>query len=199
VQLSPDLSLWIVVGVLAVLAVLVVVIGLAVILFLLRQFRTRRMPAESDLSIDVLRLDASGPGDKSPRLEYYGTPVRLAVLVLAPAGRSSELPPKDEMRTTIDRLIPGLADVVDAHQPIFRRWPEQLSSQGFAQKFFANVRLPGDRGRGTPWCGVAGKFDAGQQQLLVGLVCCADRPNALNQVIVQHEGLWHDVLRVRGS
>lgn len=198
-EFRPDFSLWIVVGVLAALAVLFVLIGVAVVLFLFRQFRTRRLPPEPDLSIDVLRLDASGPGEKLPRLEYYGTPVRLAVLVLAPSGRSSELPPKDEMRTTIDRLIPGLADVVDAHQPIFRRWPEQLSSQGFAQKFFANVRLPGDRGRGTPWCGVAGKFDSGGQQLLVGMLCCADKPNALNQVIVQHEGLWHDVLRVRES
>lgn len=151
----------------------------------------------NDLAINVLGLESGGPPDGWPQLEFYGVPVRLAILVLAPAGRVSSIPPKEKLRETIDGLLPGLAKVVDRHRPLFRRWPEQLSTQGFAQSFFSNVKLPGDAGKKTPWCSVAGRFDTGDRHLLVGIVCCAARPNALSTVVVEHIGQWHDVLRVR--
>jgi hypothetical protein len=183
-----------------VLGALVLVLGLALFALLLRMARVRSAKQhheQQDLSIDVAALDAVGPSEDGPRLEFYGTPVRLAVLVLAPAGRTGVLPDDEKLREACDHLIPGLAAVLDAHHPIFRRWPEQLSSQGFAQSFFSNLRLPGDRGKGTPWCSAAGKFEFGGQQLLAGLVCCAEKPTGLSQVVVQHEGQWLDVLRVR--
>ena len=54
--------------------------------------RTRGLP-ELMPFIDVGLLAASGPPPHGPRLEFYGTPVRLAVVVIAPAGRQGELPP----------------------------------------------------------------------------------------------------------
>ena len=93
----------------------------------------------------------------------------------------------------IDSLVPGLWAVVQAHGPLVRCWPFQLSTQGFTNSFFNNVQLPGDRGKGTPWSAVAGRFEVGTRQLLAGLVCVADRPNSLSQMTVAHVGQWLDV------
>ena len=64
---------------------------------------------EPDLFVDVSQLDASGPPATGPRIEFYGTPVRLAVVVVAPAGRQGELPPAGVLPGLMDRLVPGLA------------------------------------------------------------------------------------------
>ena len=95
--------------------------------------------------------------------------------------------------------MPGLWAVVQAHDPLVRCWPFQLGTQGFTHSFFNNLQaLPGDRGKGTPWSAVAGRFEVGDRQLLAGLICVADRPNSLSQMTVAHVGQWLDVLRVRG-
>ena len=181
----------------AAVAVVVLLMILASVGRLVQRRARSRSAAADNLSIDITQLDASGPPDSWPRLEYYGVPVRLAVLVLAPAGRLASIPSSDKLRDLIDTIVPGLADILDLHQPVFRRWPEQLSSQGFAQTFFTNMKLPGNSGKGTPWCSVAGRFDAGDQQLLIGMVCCAASPNSRSAQNVEHAGQWHDVLRIR--
>jgi len=158
--------------------------------------RTRGLP-ELMPFIDVGLLAASGPPPHGPRLEFYGTPVRLAVVVIAPAGRQGELPPAAALPTLLDRLVPGLPGVVASHQPLICRWPAQLSAQGFAQSFFNHVALPGDRGKSTPWCSIAGKLQVGDRVFLLGFVCCASHPNALGQFVVQYEGQWLDMLRIR--
>jgi hypothetical protein len=179
------------------------VVGLVILALVARVVFGRRRSKTGDdlaeLAINVLGLEAKGPPDAWPQLEFYGVPVRMAVLVLAPAGRLSEIPPREQLRGVMENLMPGLAEVLDRHQPMFRRWPEQLSTHGFAQAFFKHVRLPGDAGKKTPWCSVAGRFDAGDCQLLAGIVCCAASPNAHSTVIVEHAGQWHDVLRIRRS
>ncbi len=93
--------------------------------------------------------------------------------------------------------MPGLTEIVAAHQPLVRRWPEQLSSHGFNQAFFNNLALPGSRGKGTPWCSLAGKLMVGDRQFLVGMVCSSGNPNSLGQMVVEHEGQWLNALRVR--
>jgi hypothetical protein len=121
----------------------------------------------------------------------------LAVVVVAPAGRQGELPPPEVLPGLIDRLVPGLSSVIASHRPLICRWPAQLSTQGFAQRFLNQVALPGDHGKGTPWCSIAGKLKVGDRLFLVGIVCCAHQPNGLSQVVVQHEGQWLDILRIR--
>ena len=180
----------------AVLAVLLVLL-VGIIVLLLRRRGAPRKPMEPDLHIDLTSLPDHGPPPDGPQLELYGTPVRLAVLVLAPAGRNNPIPPADQLPERIDDLVPGLWAVVEAHEPLIRFWPFQLSTQGFAHSFFKHVPLPGDRGKGTPWSAVAGRFETESQQLLAGVVCVADRPNSLGQVTVAHVGQWLDVLRIR--
>lgn len=177
-----------------------IVAGLLLIVFAVLLLRRRAVapePPAPDLHIDLTALPAHGPDPEGPWLEVYGLPVRLAVLVLAPAGRNSPAPDEAELPQLLDSLAPGLAEIVQTHAPLVRCWPFQLSTQGFAHAFFNNVQLPGERGKGTPWCAVAGRFEQGERQFLAGLACVADRPNSLSQVTVAHVGQWLDVLRIR--
>jgi hypothetical protein len=197
----PNLAvLWSDLGTLAAwwgpVAVVVVVLAFLAIRFFRRK-RDASRHLQPDLFVDVSQLDASGPPATGPRAEFYGLPVRLAVVVIAPAGRNSELPAPELLPGLLDRLDPGLSAVVASHHPLVCRWPMQLSTQGFAQRFFNQVALPGERGKGTPWCSIAGKLQVGDRLFLVGIVCCAQQPNGLGQFVVQHEGQWLDILRIR--
>ena len=167
---------------------------------LIRRWRRgarHREPPEPELAIDISKLDPQGPPAELPRLEFYGMPVRLAALVIAPAGRQGELPAPALLPALLERMVPGIAAVIALHQPLIRRWPPQLSSQGFVQSFFNNVALPGSRGKGTPWCGAAGRLQIGERTFVVGMIFAADRPNGLGQFTVQHESQWLDMLRIR--
>jgi hypothetical protein len=174
-------------------------LGLAVAV-LVRMLRRKSRDVDKSpvlCDIRVADLPCEGPSIPSPRLEFYGTPVRLAVVVLAPVGRQGQLPPEGLLASLWEALVPGIGKILELHRPFVVLWPAQLSSQGFTQLFFHHLALPGDRGRGTPWCSVAGKFDWMHRQYLVGMVCCAASSNGLGQATVQHQGLWLDVLRVR--
>lgn len=190
------LSIWIAIGagVLLVIATILTVIAARV---------TARPPAPPEnLTIDLEQLDKSGPeahgvSAHGPFLEFYGVPVRLAVLVVAPMGRGAELPEPERLRVELDTLLPNLSTILDHHRPIFRRWPAQLSAHGFPQFFFLNLKLPGNKGIGTPWASIAGRCPIEGGSLLVGMVLCADKVNGLSQTVVEHEGQWRDALRVR--
>jgi hypothetical protein len=190
-----NLWLWIPIIAGVLLALFVV---LAVVLSWLRhRAKARTFANRADLSIDVNALPMHGPALGGPHLTVYGTPVRLTVLVLAPVGREGELPSSSQLPHVLEQLLPNLNAVLVRDEPIFRRWPAQLSSQGFMHSFFHHLALPGDRGKNTPWCSVAGKFSAGGAQFLVGMVCCGDRPNGFSQVVIEHEGRWLEAVRVR--
>jgi hypothetical protein len=181
----------------AALALLVLVVA---VIFIWRRLRRRVdivIPPPVDLGIDVSQLPQSGPMDPTLQVEIYGTPVRIAVIVLAPVGRDGVVPQMHEFLDIIEQLVPNFAAAVNRDRPLIRAWSGQLSSQGFANSFFNNVPLPGDRGKGSPWCSLVGKFTANKQQFLAGIVCCGSGDNALSQYAIQHEGQWNDILRVR--
>ena len=134
-----------------------------------------------------------------PILEHYNVPVRLAAVVLAPTGRVLELPSIDQLPQLIDHIVPGLAQVMAAHRPLIRRWPSQLSAEGFAHAFFTQARLPGDGGKGTPWCSVAGRFKIHRQSLMAGLVMRAESNNNFGQSIIHKEHEWLGILRVKSG
>ena len=180
---------------------LVILFAVATSTLLWRLRRRRQPPAEEhpELVIDIGNLSDAGPPKDSAQLEIYNLPVRLAVMVLAPVGRGGQLPPADQLPDLVDQIVPGMMSVLEGHQPEFRRWPPQLSSQGFMRSFFSHLRLPGDRGRGTVWCSIVGKFTAQETQLLAGLVCCAERPNSVTELVVERDAQWLDILRIRES
>lgn len=178
----------------AILILLVLLVTLVVWLFRRRKFRPQ--PRVDDGRIDVATLPIFTPPATGPRLTVFGTPVRLAAVVLAPAGRSGDLPAPAARAALLNDLVPGLGAVFAAHQPKLFEWPGQLSAHGFVQAFFNLAALPGDRGKGTVWCSLAGRFESGQQQYLIGLICNTERPNSLSQIAVSHGGQWLEMLRV---
>jgi len=150
-----------------------------------------------DLAIDITTLGRQGPPPGPPVLECHNLPVRLAAVVLAPAGRVQEVPSDAGLAQLFEALVPGLAAVVAAHRPLVRRWPAQLSTQGFAHAFFQQVRLPGEGGRGTPWCSAAGVMKLDDRPLMVGLVMRTEKPTSHGQTIIVSAEKWLDLLRVR--
>ena len=175
-------------------------IGLIVLIAVVRFLRRRRrvaLPPPIDLTIDLSELGERGPPASKLSLELYNLPVRLAAVVIAPAGRGTQLPPDRRLEALADEIVPGLAEIVELHQARLYEWPAQLSTQGFSNTLFANVRLPGDRGKGTPWSIIAGRFEAGQQNVLAGVVLCASASNSLGQFVIERPGQWLDLLRVR--
>jgi hypothetical protein len=182
-----------------VLLAAIVVIVLAILWSVLgRRRRVPLLPA-ADLKIVVTSLGAEGPPPGPPFLEFFNLPMRLAGIVLAPVGRMGDLPPDEELSPLIEAIVPGLDRVVALHRPLIRRWPSQVSANGFAHLFFNHARLPGDGGKGTPWSSMAGVFKAKGQPVMAGLIFRAEGPNSLGQTIIESEHQWLGCLRVRWS
>ena len=179
------------------LSILAVAIVLSIVWNLIRRRRREQAINEPDLDIDVASLGEGGPAPGELQLEFYNLPMRLAGIVLAPVGRRRRLPPPDEMQAVIDSIVPGLAEVARAHRPVLYYWPTQLSPRGFAHSFFSHARLPGDAGKGTPWCSAAGVFRVDDQPVMAGLIMSAKSNNRFGQVIVELETKWLDLLRIR--
>jgi hypothetical protein len=180
-----------------------VAVAVVVGLLILRRFLKRRAAQGPEgvvlQGIEVGKLGQEGPPRAGPTLECYNVTVRLAAVVVAPTGRVGELPPANELAGLLDFVIPGLADVIGAHRPLIRRWPSQLSAEGFARTVFANVELPGDRGKGTQWCSVAGRFKLKNQSFMAGLIMRAAKPNNFSETVIEKEHEWLGILRVRGE
>ncbi|MGO8752876.1 MAG: hypothetical protein ACLQNE_43590 [Thermoguttaceae bacterium] len=173
-----------------------------VILYAVTRFLKKKKPvtgSAENLQIDVLALGTQGPPADGPVLEFCNVPVRLALVVLAPAGRVRELPPLNRMEDAYEALLPGLAQVVAAHRPMIRRWPPQVSSNGFAHLFFQHARLPGQGGKGTPWSSAAGVFKIDGQPMMAGMVFRCERPSNRGQQIMDSEEKWLGILRVKGT
>jgi len=170
-----------------------------VVLWKLVAGRKPKAPAPPDLRIDVMALGAHGPPAAGPVLEFYNTPVRLAAIVLAPAGRVRELPPFDRLGDVFDAIVPGLASVVAAHKPLVRKWPPQPSTRGFAHQFFAHARLPGDAGKGTPWSSAAGVLKIEGQATMAGLVLRTEATSSHGQEIIESPEQWLRILSVRSA
>lgn len=192
---------WMLLSVVAAVLLVLATLLIAGAWLLLR--RKKSLPASheeiDERAIDVASLDAIGPPSSGPQLDVYGTPVRIQAVVMAPSGRGGSVPMKKELPAICEFLVPKLGDILVAQQPHYVRWPPQLSSQGFVQSFFNKLSLPGDHGKGTPWCSLAGRFEAHGQVFLVGLLCCASAPNGLGEITVEHAGEWLQILRARGT
>jgi hypothetical protein len=180
-------------------AVAIVLIVLAVAWRAIRRRRRPPPPPAPDLRIAVESLGDAGPPPGLPQLECFNLPVRLAAIVLAPVGREGVLPPDDQLQPLIEAIIPGLDKIAALHRPLVRRWPAQISINGFAHLFFNQARLPGDAGRGTPWSSMAGAFKLKGQPLMTGLIFHAAAPNSLGQTIIESDHAWLGCLRVRWS
>ncbi len=191
---APWITLLSIVSALAALTV-----AFAIISFLVRRHRRLKNGVVSpfpESAIDLAQLPQGDLEQLEYNLEFHSTPVRLAAMVIAPKGHSTQLPNEQQLHVLIERITPNMNQVLIEHQPVVQVWPAQMSVEGFSHSFFNYIQLPGDDGRGTPWCGIAGHFSIGMGSVLVGFICVANQPNQLGQITLQHEGQWRDVLRV---
>jgi hypothetical protein len=175
----------------------VVVLLLLYLLWKILKGRSKPAAKIPDLEISVAGLPACGPPAQGPALVFHNVPVGLAVLVLAPVGRTTVLPPLNQLDRVIDAVVPGLATVVAKHKPVVRKWPAQLSSRGFANLFFSNAKLPGDGGKGTPWCATAGAIKIGKKSVMVGMVMRTATPTNFGRFVIERDEQWLDVLRIK--
>ena len=130
----------------------VVAIVVLVILYAVTRLLKKKPAVHSaeNLQIDVMALGQPGPARGRAGAQVVRCPVRLALVVMAPAGRVRELPPLNRMEDAYEALLPGLAQVVAAHRPVIRRWPPQVSSNGFAHVFLQMRVCPGREARAHP-------------------------------------------------
>ncbi len=175
----------------------VVIVALWIGWRLLRRRKPTIVPLPPDLKVEIESLGKQGPPDGPPVLEFYNLPMRLAAIVVAPAGRDRTLPPDDQLAALLEAIVPGLDRVSAMHRPLVRRWPNQLSARGFAHLFFANAKLPGDGGKTTCWSSVAGLCKHRGEPVMIGMVLRAAKPNSLGQTIIDSEFQWLGCLRVR--
>lgn len=187
-----------IVGLVILLSTAVLALIAAVVLRkVLRRRSKTRGRLEPKLTIDVEQLSADPPPRTGPGLTFYNLPVRLVAIVLAPAGRAGTIPDADGMPALLDAIVPGLADVVAAHDPMRLRWPEQLSGSGFAHSFFMHARLPGDAGKGMPLSSAAGVAKTHLGSVMVAMILRAERPNSYGQQILESEGDWLRAFQTR--
>src|SRR5579863_4659106 len=75
-------------------------------------------------------------GDRQLRVE--GVPVRIRLVVVAPAGAEGEVDAEDVV-AILERALPGLGAMCRADKPRIKVWPRQLSYEGFSRVFQKNM------------------------------------------------------------
>jgi len=135
----------------------------------------------------------SSSGDRQLRVE--GVPVRLRLVVVAPAGTASEVD-VDELAEVLEKILPGLGDIYKYDKPRVKVWPKQVSYQGFANHFHRNMITGAKEGEQTRWVTIAGRVKLGKFQIMLGLALQSIKPNTVGRRTVDsHE--WASLLRVR--
>ncbi len=186
-------SLYIVGGSICVLGV----IGLLFLLLVYKLLFGRRKKSEHEKNLmeDLTEYPdlKSSTGDKQLRIE--GVPVRIRLVVIAPAGTASEIDP-DQLHTMLEKLLPGLGDICKHDKPRIKVWPTQVSYQGFATHFHRNTETGVAEGELTRWAMIAGRVKVGKTQFMLGLALQSIKENTVGRRTVDsHE--WASVLRVR--
>ena len=136
----------------------------------------------------------SSAGDR--RLLVENVPVRLRLLVVAPAGKADEVD-EDNLDKLLEKILPGLGLIFKADKPRVRVWPVQLSYEGFTKHLHRNTIVPEGEGELSPWIIVAGRAKfGGKQQIMIGLALQAVKPTTVGRLTIEaHE--WPTTLRVK--
>ncbi len=132
-------------------------------------------------------------GDRQLRVE--GVPVRMRLVVIAPAGKDGEVD-ADDAEEMLERVLPGLGEIYRGDKPRVKVWPRQLSYEGFVKHFQRNMLTPEGEGEPSRWVLIGGRAKLGKQQIMLGLGLQAIKPTTVGRrTIDAHE--WPTVLRVR--
>ena len=181
--------------VLGVGAFIALMLLLGLLSFLRRLFaRTPALPAEN-LEERFAEYPPLKPSTGDRRLTIEGVPVRLRLVVVAPAGSESEFD-DEKIDKLLDRILPGLGGVFNADRPRVRIWPMQLSHEGFTKHLHRNTIIPEGERQLSPWAVVAGMAKLDDCQVMLGLGLQALKRTTIGRKSIgAHE--WDVLLRVR--
>jgi hypothetical protein len=195
-DISPDGAQYIWWGILGFGALVVLLLLWALLSKFLGLFsRKPAKPKEKNLEEDLADYPPLPPSTGDRRLLVEGVPVRLRLVVAAPAGKESRVS-AENIEKVLDRVLSGLGDIVIHDRPRVKIWPMQLSYEGFANTFHNNTTLPEGEDAPSRWVMVAGRAMVGKQQILLGLGLQAIKPTTVGRKTLKaHE--WESVLRVR--
>jgi hypothetical protein len=158
--------------------------GLLIALLVLWRIAAVRRRDHPDLEKQLREDLAEYPPPPAPSrrpLLVNGTPARLRLVVVAPAGKHQDPISPDDVPELLNEAVRGLGEYVAADRPRVRVWPPQLSVAGFAPTFHRLVTCP-DAAR---WVKLAGPARTGKRVLLLGLVVAVDEPSRLGDVAVE--------------
>jgi hypothetical protein len=177
------------------------VAGLIILLILwalLRSLFRRKEPEEvrlPNLEEDLSQYPEPKPSTGDRQLRVEGVPVRMRLVVVAPAGKDDEVH-ADDVERMLESVVPGLGDICKGDKPRIKVWPRQLSYEGFTKHFQRNMLVPEPAGMQSRWVLLGGRAKLGKQQIMLGLALQAVKPTTLGRRTVEaHE--WPTVLRVR--
>lgn len=177
--------------------------GLVVLLLLLgffsfmrRAFRRQPPPVKTpNLEERFAEYPPLKPSSGDRRLTIEGVPVRLRLVVVAPAGTESVLD-EEHLDKLLDRILPGLGGIFLGDKPRVRIWPVQLSHEGFANHLHRNTIIPEGEHQLSKWAVVAGRAKLDDCQVMLGLGLEAIKPTTIGRkTIDSHQ--WDVMLRVR--
>jgi hypothetical protein len=184
-------------------ALLLLVVALAVLVVvgtMLRRALRRRRPVrhwERDLREDLDDCPLPVRPEGSRVLLAYHVPVRLRLVVVAPAGKEGEVD-ATAVEKLLDRMVSGLGDVARRDRPRIRVWPPQLSHQGFTAAFHRCTPKHEADGEPSRWVLVAGRTHPGRQSVHLGLGLWSEQPTTIGRLNLEpHQ--WLDVLRLRAA
>jgi hypothetical protein len=148
-----------------------------------------------ELEEDLRLIPAPPPLTGDRRLTVEGVPVRLRLVVAAPAGRAQEID-APSVRQILDQVLPGLSKIADDDVPRTRIWPAQLSYEGFANKFHKNTPVPEGEHQPSRWVLMAGRAQLDKNQVLLGLALQAAQPTTVGRLRLD-KYQWTTFLRIR--
>ena len=173
-------------------------IGLVVAVLVLIRIATGRKRKPPDLEKNQREdLAEYPPPPAAPgrRLTVNGNPVRLRLVVIAPAGKQHAALTADDVPDVLDDVFRGLGGYVAADKPRVRVWPPQLSAAGFAPTFHRLVTSPDAERTASRWMKLAGPARTGKRPILLGLAVLADEPVQLGDVQVETTE-WGELLHI---
>jgi hypothetical protein len=174
---------------------LIIVRILYVMLRLLFRRDKGEAPKTTKLEEDLGTYPPLKPSTGDRQLRVEGVPVRMRLIIVAPAGKVGEVD-GDGVEDLLERVVPGLGEIYRSDKPRVKIWPRQLSYEGFTKHFQRNMITPEGPGELSRWVLLGGRAKLGSEQIMLGLGLETVKPSSLGRRSVEaHE--WASVLRVR--
>ncbi len=174
-------------------------LGALVVLFVLFKILTgkkKRPNLEKGMGenlADYPPAPAVGP----KQLHVNGVPVRIRLVVIAPAGNQKPVT-ADDAKEILDDVRRGLGGLLKSDRPRVKVWPPQLTLPGFAPTFHRLVKAPDAGKKNSRWVKLAGVARVGGKPVLLGLAVLADEPCKIGELKLDHMD-WAETLQVVGT